>query len=142
MEALPVTPMIGAIIEGVDLRSPLAPEIAQAVREELLAHGLLFFQEQPPGLDELQAFALRFGTPIGEPYSIAGQGDTVSRSDFSAGKRGTAVWHSDTPFIPEPPSLSVLQAVSLPTVGGDTCWGKCTRPTRRCLSRYGRCWMG
>jgi taurine dioxygenase len=122
MQVLPVTPMIGAIIEGVDLRVPLAPGTVQAVREVLLAHGVVFFQGHPLSLDELEAFALRFGTPIAEPYTVGGQGDTVSKADFAAGKRGTASWHFDTPFIEEPPSLTLLQAFSLPPVGGDTCW--------------------
>ncbi|MCH7790494.1 MAG: TauD/TfdA family dioxygenase, partial [Acidobacteria bacterium] len=35
---------------------------------------------------------------------------------------GADAWHSDNTFLAEPPKTTMLQAVQLPEVGGDTCW--------------------
>ena len=31
-------------------------------------------------------------------------------------------WHTDSPFLPEPPAISMLRAVDVPPFGGDTIW--------------------
>ena len=31
-------------------------------------------------------------------------------------------WHTDSPFLPEPPSITMLYSVEIPPFGGDTTW--------------------
>ena len=31
-------------------------------------------------------------------------------------------WHTDSPFLAEPPAISTLRAVKVPSFGGDTMW--------------------
>jgi taurine dioxygenase len=123
LEVQPVTPLVGAVISGVDLRSTLAPGTVHAIRDALLAHGVVFFRQQELTRDQMRAFVSNFGTPIPEPFSPGDAVDPVGEADLQATKRATAVWHSDTTFVTEPPSLTALRAISLPAVGGDTCWG-------------------
>ena len=33
-----------------------------------------------------------------------------------------AGWHTDSPFLPEPPAISMLYGVEIPPYGGDTIW--------------------
>lgn len=118
-----VTPVVGAVVSGVDLRQPLEPASVRAIRQALLDHGVIIFHDQDLSREQMRAFATNFGTPISEPYSSGDEPETVSDADFQPAKRGTAVWHSDTTFVAEPPSLTALRATNLPPVGGDTCWG-------------------
>ena len=36
-----------------------------------------------------------------------------------------AGWHTDSPFLPNPPSITILRSVEVPAVGGDTIWANC-----------------
>src|SRR5688500_16885903 len=119
-----LTTSVGAVIEGVDLGRPLAPETVRAVRQALLDHGVIFFHGQPFDAEQMRAFASQFGTPMPEPFlnTELKDRDPVTEGNLVATRYATAVWHSDTSYVPEPPMLTVLRAVSLPPVGGDTCW--------------------
>lgn len=142
LNSRPVTSAVGAIIEGVDLRQALAPETVCFIRQVLLDRGVVFFHDQDLDATQMQAFASNFGTPIAEPFAGPGMAamEPVGQSDMRRTKRATAVWHSDTTFVPEPPKLTALRAVKLPPVGGDTCWASMTaaydalsEPMRRML---------
>lgn len=124
LDIQPVTPKVGAVINGVDLREPLDPGMVAAIRQVLLDHGVIFFHDQDLTREQMRAFVTNFGTPIPEPFSGGkGPADPVGEADFQATKRATSVWHSDTTFVTEPPGLTALRAISPPPIGGDTCWG-------------------
>jgi alpha-ketoglutarate-dependent taurine dioxygenase len=123
LDVQPVTPAVGAVIGGVDLREPLESETAQAIRQALLEHGVVFFRDQDVTREDMRAFVLNFGTPIPEPFGGDKANDPIGEADFQTTKRGTAVWHSDTTFVEAPPGLTALRAISVPPAGGDTCWG-------------------
>jgi alpha-ketoglutarate-dependent taurine dioxygenase len=119
-----VTTAVGAIIDGVDLREPLAPETVRMVRRALVEHGVIFFQAQDLNKEQFWAFVSQFGavrldeargTENDKPQQI----QTVN---YQPNKHATAVWHSDTTFLVEPPVGTVLRAVRVPSFGGDTCW--------------------
>ena len=127
MSKLTVTPLtaaIGAEIAGVDLRRPLADETVAAVRAALLSHLVVFFRDQPLTDDEHLAFALRFGPPSVPPLATKYQDrPTVTVLDQVSPKgEGADEWHSDNTFMAHPPLGSILRAVQLPPVGGDTCF--------------------
>ncbi len=115
---------IGALTGGVDITRPLPPRIIQTLRQALLGHGVIFFQDQDLSDDQMTAFVSQFGTPIPEPFSDSTMDATapVFQTDLGPTRFATAVWHSDTTFVPEPPMMTALRAVTLPPVGGDTCW--------------------
>ena len=56
----PLTPAIGAEISSVDLREPLDDETYAEIRRALLAHGVIFFRNQPIGHEKHLAFGRRF----------------------------------------------------------------------------------
>jgi alpha-ketoglutarate-dependent taurine dioxygenase len=120
----PVTPAVGAVIEGVDLRRPLDPETVGTLRQALLEHGVIFLANQDISTEQITAFASSFGTletdSFGAPQNAE---DSARPSDLGPTRRATAMWHSDTTFVAEPPMMTVLRAVELPPIGGDTCWG-------------------
>jgi alpha-ketoglutarate-dependent taurine dioxygenase len=123
LDVQPVTPVVGAVISGVDLRVPLAAETVRAIRQALLDHGVVFFHDQELTREEMRAFVRHFGTPIPEPFGGDPAADPIGEADLQPTKRATSVWHSDTSYVEEPPSLTALRAIELPPIGGDTCWG-------------------
>src|SRR5262249_42276791 len=42
--------------------------------------------------------------------------------DLMPARKTTSMWHTDATFAPRPPAFTALRAVSLPPLGGDTCW--------------------
>jgi alpha-ketoglutarate-dependent taurine dioxygenase len=48
---------------------------------------------------------------------------TVHLMPTYAGRKATAVWHTDSTLAGEPAGLLALRAVELLPGGGDTCWG-------------------
>jgi len=119
-----LTPTIGAEVDGVDLRGALDDMTVAGLRDALLQHQVLFFRNQPMTAEEQVAFARHFGdvdiplfrttsSPIPEVLVL----DQVSPKG-----EGADSWHADNTYMAEPPMASILQALQLPSVGGDTCF--------------------
>jgi taurine dioxygenase len=120
----PLTAAIGAEIEGVKLSGDLDDADVAAIRQALLDHLVIFFRGQPISDEEHLAFALRFG-PLSVPPLATRYQDrpTVTVLDQVNPKgEGADEWHSDNTFMAKPPMGSILRAVQLPAVGGDTCF--------------------
>jgi alpha-ketoglutarate-dependent taurine dioxygenase len=118
----PLTPVIGAEISGVDLAQVDNGKVA-AIQAALLDHKVLFFRDQDLSQDDQIAFAKRLGELTGGHPTIPspeGQ-ELVLELDSLLGGRADH-WHTDVTFALEPPAISVLRAVELPAVGGDTQW--------------------
>jgi taurine dioxygenase len=127
IKVTPITPAVGAVIEGVDMRRPLDAETTAQVREAWLERGVVFFRDQDIGEAELEAFVGQFGTPITEP-SNAGYGADPKAPPVHGGdtgpvsKRVAERWHADASWLEAPPMATALRMVQVPPVGGDTCW--------------------
>lgn len=121
IEFHPVTARIGAEVTGVDLSEPLADEQAAEIRTGLLDHLVLFFRDQHITDEQHLAFARRFGTLNEPPMKTSASAIHVLDQKEPKGEGGDS-WHSDNTFMPVPPMGSLLRAVILPDVGGDTLW--------------------
>ena len=120
----PLTATIGAELSGVDLTHPLEDDAVAAIRTALLDHLVVFFRDQPLTDEQHLAFALRFGTLSIPPLATKYQDTpavTVLDQVHPKGE-GADQWHSDNTFMSRPPLGSILRAVQLPAVGGDTCF--------------------
>jgi taurine dioxygenase len=125
MQCDKITSRIGARVSGIDLTRPLEPAEVAAIRAALDQHQVLFFtgQAQLSGAQHLR-FARYFGEIPDNPFSTsASQTKGVTTLDFTDPKMSnTDAWHSDGSFHQKPPAGSILQAQTLPPVGGDTCF--------------------
>jgi taurine dioxygenase len=123
MQLTPASGSVGACVEGVDLRSVDDTQRAEIV-EAWHTYGVLFFRGQHLDLGEQTAAARIFGEPELFDFAPAVSDDQpyVHRIEEATGRRfgGISTWHSDATWLPEPPRGSMLQAVALPAVGGDT----------------------
>jgi len=125
--ARPVSPALGAVIEGVHLGAAIDQPTVDGIRQALLAHKVIWFRGQALDAAALTALALRFGTPTeAHPVEPSLEGHPeVLPLDSDEGARAD-VWHSDLTFQPEPPLGALLHAVEIPHSGGDTMWADMT----------------
>ncbi|MFJ5079511.1 TauD/TfdA dioxygenase family protein [Streptomyces sp. NPDC088553] len=124
LDICPLTPHIGAEIEGVDLSLPIDEDVAEEIRQALLEWKVLFFRDQH-GFDPQSqlAFSALWGEPEANPFFPKGDTAGVSRLAKDAMAMGTEnIWHSDHSFMAAPALGSVLRAVEVPSAGGDTMW--------------------
>lgn len=120
----PLTPRIGAEIEGIDLGAELSDEDIAEVYQALLAYKVIFFRDQDISEEQHIAFARRFGdlevhpvTPKDQPHQEIFHLRTVPHR-----KSGADMWHSDVTWRAEPSLGSILRGRIIPDVGGDTMW--------------------
>jgi taurine dioxygenase len=118
----PLTPTIGAEISGVDLSVPLAPETVAAIRTALLDWKVLFFRGQDIDTDQHLAFARCFGELEVHPFAPHKPGYpeimVITHDRDHRGRENT--WHSDVTWREKPSLGSILRAIEIPPVGGDT----------------------
>lgn len=126
----PSTPVIGAEITGVDLRRPLSSGTVAELRELLARYKVLFFRDHELDTAQQVLFARNFGSillfsgvqddhPQYPGVKIVDGSTTLPRSD---GGRETGFWHIDSSDLIMAPFATILRAVTLPSVGGDTVW--------------------
>ena len=124
LEIRPLTSCIGAEIAGIDLRQDLPDSTIREIESALHQHLVLFFRKQPISLEQQIAFTRRFGELLVHPFgpSHPDHPEIIVLDQKAPKGEGADEWHADTTYIPEPPLGSVLRAVELPPLGGDTCF--------------------
>lgn len=119
----PCTPVIGAEISGVDLAAPLTAELHAELHRALLEWKVLFFRDQELTAPQHRDLARWWGTPEVHPFLPKADVPEVVRLSRGADSPAVEnVWHSDASFETTPPMGSILRAVLVPEVGGDTLW--------------------
>ena len=120
----PLTATIGAEIGGIDLADELPDAVIEEIRQVLLEWKVVFFRDQGR-LDRERhiAFGRRFGDLEVHPLTPDdGANPEVFVIPAGGTFRAPEVWHSDVTWRPEPSLGSILRAVELPPIGGDTLW--------------------
>jgi taurine dioxygenase len=120
----PMTATIGAEIGGVDLAGDLSAETIAEIRAALLDWKVIFFRDQRR-LDRERhvAFGRAFGDLEVHPLTPADQKEPeIFVLPAGGTHKAPGVWHSDVTWRPEPSLGSILRAVELPPIGGDTLW--------------------
>jgi taurine dioxygenase len=119
-----LTTAIGATVQGVNLGSHLDDVTMAEIRQALLDHLVIFFEDQDITPAQQLVFSQRFGPvmlPLIDTESTEQPGVTVLDQVAPKGQF-TDRWHTDHSFMAEPPLGTLLRAVQLPGVGGDTCF--------------------
>ncbi|MCF2526094.1 TauD/TfdA dioxygenase family protein [Yinghuangia soli] len=127
LDVRPLTPAIGAEVHGLDLRGGLDAATYAALTDALHTHQVLFFRDQDITAHQQRDFAAGFGVlqhfPFGRPAAPDLPEVMVLPTDGSGPKVSNAdTWHSDATFLARPPMGTILRAVTLPALGGDTLW--------------------
>ena len=126
IQALPLAAAMGAEIRGVNV-AQMSDAQFDEVRLALFRHKMIFLRGQKLTHDEHEKFSLRFGPFAVDAYTrgvpghrdvhpLIKEADDASKMVFGEG------WHTDSPFLPQPPSITILRSVEVPPFGGDTMW--------------------
>jgi len=120
----PLTGTIGAEIAGVDLAGSLSNDVVHEIRQTLLAHKVVFFRDQKLEAKSQVAFAERFGKLTTAHPTVPALDGHPEVLDLDYGKSSGRAnnWHTDVTFVDRPPLGSILRALVIPPVGGDTLW--------------------
>ena len=125
---------IGATIDDVDL-AELDSAAFRDIYRAWLEASVLRFRDQVLTKEELQAFSERFGpleyAPMGKitdeqranvPNPFVTNISNIIEDGRPLGGLGSgeANWHTDMSYIERPPTASILMAIEVPEVGGDT----------------------
>ncbi|HSS10608.1 MAG TPA: TauD/TfdA family dioxygenase [Acidimicrobiales bacterium] len=123
VEVTPLAGEIGAELSGVDTGGPLEDGVVAQIRQALLKYKVVFLRDQQLDYASQVAFAKRLGPlTLGHP-TIASPPDQplLEEVDSRHGTR-TNHWHTDVTFLDRPVAFTLLRAVVIPPVGGDTIW--------------------
>lgn len=117
----PLAPTIGAEIAGVDLGN-LDDATFDEVRRAWLAFKVVFFRDQQIDARQQMAFGRRFGELEHHPFLAANAAhDEIVRFEKDEQTVGYEnLWHSDVSWREKPALASVLRAIEVPPLGGDT----------------------
>ncbi|MBI2993201.1 MAG: TauD/TfdA family dioxygenase [Gammaproteobacteria bacterium] len=126
IEAVPIAAAMGAEIRGVII-ARLDDQQFDEIRDALFHHKMIFFRGQELTRGDQAAFSLRFGPFAEDAYTrgIAEHPDVqplIREADARDAHIFGSGWHTDSPFLAEPPAISMLYGVDIPPYGGDTIW--------------------
>ncbi len=123
VEVTPLAGNIGAEIGGVDTGAALTEETVAGIRQALLRHKVVFLRDQHLDYTRQVVFAQRLGPlTLGHPtLESPPEQPLLEEIDSHKGVRANH-WHTDVTFVDRPPAFTLLHAIVIPPVGGDTLW--------------------
>ena len=129
IEVQPLSAHLGAEIKGVDVTKPLKQVAVKEIKKAWQQHLVLFFQDQELKPEQHISFAQYFGepqkpgfVPTLKEFPYIRHQEFNKNPDKKMTKIGGAnlIWHHDDSFWELPSKGSILHALDVPKVGGDT----------------------
>src|SRR5215472_14389478 len=117
----PVTPRIGADVDGIRLSNPLSNREVEDLHQALVEHQVLFFRDQPLDMDSHKVLGRCFGELHIHPNTPGPEGHPEIlpiHADANSKRVAGEVWHSDVSCDEHPPMASVLYLHTVPPTGG------------------------
>jgi len=126
----PLHPLFAAEVEGVAWREPPDAALARELHGAFLEHRLLCLRAEPMKPATFRAFAACFGRPkvqVGQHLEDVPEvmvlDSTYRRPEDKPDdmrKVRLSGWHTDDSYLQEPASVTLLQALAIPSSGGET----------------------
>ncbi len=123
LELEPISGVLGATVQGVDLASELSTETVAAIRQAFVEYHVLFFRDQSLTPEQQMKFGRLFGKLDVHPFVHGTDAhpevlDVLTLPEDTVNFGGG--WHCDVTFLEEPDLGSILYAIEVPPAGGDT----------------------
>ena len=102
----PVTPRIGAEVDGLTLAKPLSNRQVEELHQALAEHQVLFFRDQPLDVESHKALGRCFGELHIHPNTPGPEGHPEIlpiHADANSKRIAGEYWHSDVSCDEEPP---------------------------------------
>ena len=125
IEVEPLTGAAGCEIKGVDLSKPLPAEILEEIMLAFEHFLVIMLRDQDLTPEQHKAFSRHFGDIIELPQAPT-YGDHLDMQEVrrEADDPVSVVpftrFHTDSPFLSQPPLCMIMRALEVPRYGGDT----------------------
>jgi taurine dioxygenase len=123
IETRKIAGSLGSEVSGVNLVDELSDDIVAEIRTALLENLVIFFRNQDLTPERQLAFARRWGDIHLHPFMVGMEGHPevlrIVKTPQDKKNFGGS-WHTDQMFSPKPAMGTILYAVEVPSVGGDT----------------------
>ncbi len=122
----PISGACGCEIGGVDLREPLDDETLAEIMLAFEQFLVIVFRDQDLTPEQHKAFSRHFGELTELPQAPTYDGDVMMQEVRREAHEPVNVvpsfehFHTDSPFLPQPPKCIVMRALEVPQWGGDT----------------------
>ena len=128
MQITELSPVLGAEVAGVDLRTPLGAAQVDELRATYERHHLLVLHDQDLSGEQQVAFASHFGPLVIEN---AAWGYVSNVRPDGIVREGALLFHSDFAFAREPTRAISLHALEVPDDGAPTLFASAVRAAAR-----------
>ena len=120
-----LTTALGAVVTLDRAAADVSEELADAVHTALMEHAVLVFPEVDLDATRMVQLGEALGT-LGvrhHSYTTHPDSDDVVVLTWEGDQKPDAAeWHADMTYRRQPPFATILKAVEVPPVGGDTLW--------------------
>ncbi len=122
----PITGACGCEISGVDLREPLDKDVLEEVMLAFEQFLVIVFRNQNLTPEQHKAFSRQFGDLMELPQAPTYDGHHDMQEVRREAHEPESVvpsfehFHTDSPFLRQPPKCIVMRALAVPQWGGDT----------------------
>lgn len=119
-----LAPALGTEVHGIDLREELSTDVVDFLKALLLQRKVIFFRDQEISVERQIEICRLWGEleiiDFLPQHSTHPEALHIKRGKDSKGYEN--IWHSDVTWRECPSKASMLRAVKVPEVGGDTMW--------------------
>jgi len=121
-DLLHLSPTIGTEVHGIDIGADLNSEIIDFLSNLLVERKVIFFRDQDISVKQHIAFGRKFGEVEIHPFTpnLEDHPEVVCLNNDRDNPARINLWHSDVTWRQEPSLGSILRAMGIPEVGGDT----------------------
>ena len=129
VELVPITDYIGTEVKGIDVTKPISDDDFEKIYDAWIDTTILLFRNQHMTSNQQIKFTQRFGelsSYTRKEFSESNEPEILVLSNISNDGKligspvSGRVWHTDGHYLEDPPAGSMLYAIEIPPVGGDT----------------------